>query len=153
MDGDIDEMPPVRQERREPVGTFVLRLVGRSDRGAGTAGRAHAMNGALLLEQNHVIAVPRARHAGDARRLGQRLRWPAVDGNFFELSGSEERDEAAIGRPERILDAIGAGDPGGARKRLGRHRAEWPNPDLSTCSAALPASEKCDVSAIGRNAW
>src|SRR5688572_1606486 len=58
-------------------------------------------------EDNHAVAIPRA--AGPPRGVTQGLWRAAQDVHFLQLTAGKERDEAAVGGPERKERAFAAG--------------------------------------------
>ena len=59
-------------------------------------------------KQDHAVAVPRA--SASFRGVGHHDRRGAVESHLLQLSVGEERDRAAVGRPERIAAEVRAFD-------------------------------------------
>src|SRR5262249_23770668 len=133
----------IGKEARESMAVFAtlrVQLSHRSRRAAACRNTLQIAAGAWR-ENNDIITVPCA--AATVQRITQDLCCASVPRYFLQLATSEERNEAAVGRPKRCLGAFGA------RQGLRRLRIQRAKPDLPGTLA--DGSDEYDVRAVGRN--
>src|SRR5438270_5814596 len=108
-------MPSVRQEPWAVVIGSGVRRVQGGELHRLSAGRGNAMQDAVYPgEDDDAVAVPRA--AAAQHDVANNLRRTARHLDLLQMVFRKEADEAAVGRPERIIPAFGSSQrPGGPR--------------------------------------
>ena len=141
--GQEKEVRPVREEEREPVRVVAALGVQFRELLHLPAVRGHGRERTARRRREHDDAL---RAPGPAlwkvRRRAQDRRRSARGVDLLELLVRAEGDEPAVGRPERVLGAVGS------RERLGVGGVQ--GTDVETHLRVRPARRECELPPVGR---